>query len=196
MQRGGIVIGLTAVAAVGLLMWWIGPWTDDAGQAAGTSTTPGATSGVTVGQGTAASSTAVVAEVTSTVTPSSTSEASPATTTTEVAASSTEARPPVPTTTRPSTAEPPAVEFSSSIGAVEAEDLSASWRPGCPVEVEALRALDVTHWGLDGRAHTGRLIVAAGVADDIAGVAGFLASDAAAFITGQTIVADGGVTIV
>ncbi len=30
---------------------------------------------------------------------------------------------------------------------------------------------------------------------DIGGIAVFLASDAAAFITGQTIVADGGVTI-
>jgi dehydrogenase/reductase SDR family protein 4 len=34
-----------------------------------------------------------------------------------------------------------------------------------------------------------------GVPRDIGGIAVFLASDAAAFITGQTIVADGGVTI-
>jgi dehydrogenase/reductase SDR family protein 4 len=34
-----------------------------------------------------------------------------------------------------------------------------------------------------------------GVPRDIGGIAVFLASDAAAFMTGQTIVADGGVTI-
>jgi len=34
-----------------------------------------------------------------------------------------------------------------------------------------------------------------GAPEDIAGVAHFLASDAAAFVTGQTIVADGGLTI-
>jgi NAD(P)-dependent dehydrogenase (short-subunit alcohol dehydrogenase family) len=34
-----------------------------------------------------------------------------------------------------------------------------------------------------------------GAPDDIGGIAAFLASPAAAFITGQTIVADGGVTI-
>jgi dehydrogenase/reductase SDR family protein 4 len=35
-----------------------------------------------------------------------------------------------------------------------------------------------------------------GVPRDIGGIAVFLASDAAAFITGQVIVADGGVTII
>jgi NAD(P)-dependent dehydrogenase (short-subunit alcohol dehydrogenase family) len=34
-----------------------------------------------------------------------------------------------------------------------------------------------------------------GAPEDIAGVAHFLASDASAFVTGQTIVADGGMTI-
>jgi NAD(P)-dependent dehydrogenase (short-subunit alcohol dehydrogenase family) len=34
-----------------------------------------------------------------------------------------------------------------------------------------------------------------GTPDEIGGVAAFLASDAASFITGQVIVADGGVTI-
>ena len=33
------------------------------------------------------------------------------------------------------------------------------WRPGCPVGLSDLRLLTVTHWGFDGREHTGRLIV-------------------------------------
>src|SRR4051794_39729372 len=34
-----------------------------------------------------------------------------------------------------------------------------SWHRGCPVPLHDLRRLRVTHWGFDGRAHTGRLIV-------------------------------------
>ena len=33
------------------------------------------------------------------------------------------------------------------------------WRPGCPVALSDLRLLTVTHWGFDGRTHTGRLVV-------------------------------------
>jgi hypothetical protein len=33
--------------------------------------------------------------------------------------------------------------------------------------VDLLRAVDVTHWGSDGKAHTGRLIVASNVAEDM-----------------------------
>jgi hypothetical protein len=33
------------------------------------------------------------------------------------------------------------------------------WHPGCPVPLSRLRVLTVTHWGFDGRAHTGRLVV-------------------------------------
>ncbi len=35
----------------------------------------------------------------------------------------------------------------------------ASWRPGCPVGLDQLRLLEVRHWGFDGRAHRGRLVV-------------------------------------
>ncbi len=66
-------------------------------------------------------------------------------------------------TTTPPNSEP----FRSSIGTVTADDLHASWRPGCPLEVDLLRAVDVTHWGSDGKAHTGRLIVASNVAEDM-----------------------------
>jgi hypothetical protein len=34
-----------------------------------------------------------------------------------------------------------------------------SWKSGCPVPLSDLRLLTVTHWGFDGRPHTGQLIV-------------------------------------
>jgi hypothetical protein len=33
------------------------------------------------------------------------------------------------------------------------------WRAGCPVGLSDLRLLTVSHWGFDGRAHTGQLVV-------------------------------------
>ena len=42
---------------------------------------------------------------------------------------------------------------------VQAELNGRFWHPGCPVPLARLRVLTVTHWGLDGRAHTGQLIV-------------------------------------
>jgi hypothetical protein len=33
------------------------------------------------------------------------------------------------------------------------------WHKGCPVPLSELRVLTVTHWGFDGRVHTGQLIV-------------------------------------
>jgi D-alanyl-D-alanine carboxypeptidase len=38
------------------------------------------------------------------------------------------------------------------------------WHKGCPVALSQLRVLTVRHWGFDGRAHTGQLIVNADVA--------------------------------
>ena len=55
--------------------------------------------------------------------------------------------------------------FAATIETVTAQDLYASWRPGCPVPVEQLRAIDVRHFGNDGAVHTGRLIVAANLAN-------------------------------
>ncbi len=34
-----------------------------------------------------------------------------------------------------------------------------SWRPGCPVGLDDLRLVTVTHWGFDGRRHVGELVV-------------------------------------
>lgn len=36
---------------------------------------------------------------------------------------------------------------------------SGNWHQGCPVPLSRLRLLTVTHWGFDGRAHTGQLVV-------------------------------------
>jgi hypothetical protein len=33
------------------------------------------------------------------------------------------------------------------------------WHAGCPVALSGLRVLTVTHWGFDGREHTGQLVV-------------------------------------
>lgn len=77
---------------------------------------------------------------------------------------------PVTTSAQASTTSQPAPVFASSVADVSAEDLHASWRPGCPLAVESLRAIDVTHWGYDGEAHTGRLIVAAAVAEEVVAI--------------------------
>ena len=59
-------------------------------------------------------------------------------------------------------------------------------------QVASLLADPAFKAGIVGRIPLGRV----GETDDIAGPAIFLCSDAAAFITGQVIVADGGVTVV
>jgi hypothetical protein len=57
---------------------------------------------------------------------------------------------------------------------VTPDDLHASWRPGCPLEVEALRAVSVSHWGYDGVVRTGTLVVSADLADEIVAIMGDL----------------------
>ncbi|HMJ36505.1 MAG TPA: M15 family metallopeptidase [Baekduia sp.] len=44
------------------------------------------------------------------------------------------------------------------------------WHQGCPVGLSDLRVLTVSHWGFDGRAHTGRLIVNQSAAGPLARV--------------------------
>jgi hypothetical protein len=45
------------------------------------------------------------------------------------------------------------------------EDMrGSSWHPGCPVGLKKLRLLTLTHWGYDGKVHTGRLVVRYGQA--------------------------------
>ena len=42
---------------------------------------------------------------------------------------------------------------------VSAEELGASWRPGCPVGPDELRRVEVDYVGFDGRPHRGEIIV-------------------------------------
>jgi hypothetical protein len=45
-----------------------------------------------------------------------------------------------------------------------------SWRAGCPVPLRDLRVVTASHWGFDGRVHTGRLIVHRDVARTVVAV--------------------------
>jgi D-alanyl-D-alanine carboxypeptidase-like protein len=58
----------------------------------------------------------------------------------------------------------PAFTFSASrLGpATRRRVTGSSWHPGCPVALADLRLLRIGYWGFDGRAHVGRMIVAAG----------------------------------
>lgn len=48
--------------------------------------------------------------------------------------------------------------------------MATSWRPGCPVPLEDLRYLRVSHVDLAGRVRTGELVVSARVADQVVAV--------------------------
>jgi hypothetical protein len=65
----------------------------------------------------------------------------------------------------------PAPEFTGSAQPLPPDVREAmtgvSWRPGCPVGLDDLALLELGHWGFDGQAHTGRLVVAARVADAV-----------------------------
>ncbi len=50
---------------------------------------------------------------------------------------------------------------------VSAADLPHSWHPGCPVGPSQLRAVHLTYYGFDGKAHTGTLVVNATVVADV-----------------------------
>ena len=58
-------------------------------------------------------------------------------------------------------------ELDPDISRVTADDLGASWESGCPVGPKKLRAIDLTHLGMDGRLHRGRLIAHRDVVDDL-----------------------------
>ena len=49
--------------------------------------------------------------------------------------------------------------FAHSVSPVTRAQLQHSWRSGCPVAPSALRRVRLSHWGFDGRVHTGALVV-------------------------------------
>jgi hypothetical protein len=63
----------------------------------------------------------------------------------------------------PSTSAVPAA-FAATVARVTAADLPSSWRAGCPLGPEDLRALSLPYWGFDDRPHAGVLVVRASVA--------------------------------
>ncbi len=71
------------------------------------------------------------------------------------------------TTTVTTTTPPLEPEFTASIELPTADDLGVSWRAGCPVAVEDLRWIELSHWDDQGRSVDGPLVVHADHADDI-----------------------------
>jgi hypothetical protein len=73
---------------------------------------------------------------------------------------------------------PSPVAFTSSVSPlppdVAARMQGASWRPGCPVPLSALRLVSLTYLGFDGRPHQGSLIVDAAVTAKIVRIFGAL----------------------
>ena len=65
-------------------------------------------------------------------------------------------------------APPAGDQFAFTTVAVP-DDIAArsTWGPDCPVALDDLRYVTVSHWGFDDRPHTGELLVHAGVVDDV-----------------------------
>ncbi len=61
--------------------------------------------------------------------------------------------------------------FESRLSEVPPEVVArSSWHEGCPVTLDELSYITVSHFGFDGRAHTGEMIVNATAAADVIGV--------------------------
>jgi hypothetical protein len=63
---------------------------------------------------------------------------------------------------------PQSDEFQSTVEPIPAEVLArSSWTEECPVTLDELRYLTMSHHGFDGEIHTGEMIVNAAVAEDV-----------------------------
>jgi D-alanyl-D-alanine carboxypeptidase len=67
-----------------------------------------------------------------------------------------------------SSASPP--RFVGTVSPVTRADLPYSYRPGCPVTPSQLRVVRVSHWGFDGKARVGSVVVRSDVARDLVAV--------------------------
>ena len=68
------------------------------------------------------------------------------------------ARPAAPATT-PMAAVQAVPAFKATSAPVDRSRLKHSWRPGCPVALRDLRLMRASHWGFDGKPHTGAIVV-------------------------------------
>lgn len=75
-----------------------------------------------------------------------------------------------PTTTRLPSVTVDELAFTASVHEVSTEELGASWRDGCPVDVADLRRIDMAHHDGDGGVTRGSLVVHADHVDDLIGV--------------------------
>lgn len=55
----------------------------------------------------------------------------------------------------------------ATVHLVTAADLGSSWRPGCPLEPDGLRRVELDHLGNDGILHRGNLVVHRDVVEDV-----------------------------
>lgn len=66
---------------------------------------------------------------------------------------------------------PTGADFASTVGPIPAAVAArSSWRQGCPLGLEELAYITVSHVGFDGEPHTGEMIVNARVAEAVVGV--------------------------
>ena len=77
--------------------------------------------------------------------------------------------------TTTTTTEPAA--FVGTVDPVTATDLASSYRDGCPVGPDQLRALHMSYWGFDGHSHVGTMVVDASVTQDVLTVFSTLYAD-------------------
>ena len=92
------------------------------------------------------------------------------------AAPSPPAAAPSPAVTRPPSAvassspSAPPARATATVEPVTAAELGTTWRPGCPVEPEQLRRVDVDYLGFDGQTHRGALIVHEDLVPDVVAI--------------------------
>ncbi|MFY1672273.1 M15 family metallopeptidase [Plantactinospora sp. WMMB334] len=60
--------------------------------------------------------------------------------------------------------------FVTEVSTVTADDLGASWRPGCPVGPDQLRRIRLGYWDFDGRPQVGTIIVHRSVTPEVVGI--------------------------